>query len=114
MLEITDCLRIKFSMQRINLSFCGLTYFLVVSEMILERKKHFDHLKGLLMVKVHRYFFVTGSVLQNKPIFTRGLIILHYSIKINNYRRSHSFTFKVNNFGKKDHVFFRVVFVTLF
>lgn len=67
MLEITDCLRIKFSMQRINLSFCGLTYFLVVSEMILERKKHFDHLKGLLIGVLEKILIFTDlSLYQRK------------------------------------------------
>ena len=67
MLEITDCLRIKFSMQRINLSFCGLTYCLVVSEMILERKIHFDHLKGLLIgVREKILIFTDLSLYQRK------------------------------------------------
>ena len=67
MLEITDCLRIKFSMQRINLSFCGLTYCLVVSEMILERKKHFDHLKGLLIGVLEKILIFTDlSLYQRK------------------------------------------------
>lgn len=67
MFEITDCLRIKFSMQRINLSFCGLTYFLVVSEMILERKKHFDHLKGLLIGVLEKILIFTDlSLYQRK------------------------------------------------
>lgn len=67
MLEITDFLRIKFSMQRINLSFCGLTYCLVVSEMILERKNDFDHLKGLLIGVPEKILIFTNlSLYQRK------------------------------------------------
>lgn len=75
MLEITDCLRIKFSMQRINLSFCGLTYFLVVSEMILERKKHFDHLKGLLIGVLEKILIFTDlSLYQRKTNISKPYV----------------------------------------
>ena len=75
MLEITDCLRIKFSMQRINLSFCGLTYFLVVSEMILERKKHFDHLKGLLIGVPEKILIFTDlSLYQRKTNISKPYV----------------------------------------